>query len=154
MNFMLEFTSMRGVLLLAVLSVKSSYLRNLEVPLQDLRDVPDTLQWWFGEGGCWRIRTYALDHDIHTYEIGKSPQTTLELALENNQRHYGNIIAAQHEIHFADCNNRLEVEAEFARIGLVPRIEIAPDRFVFWEPDDGAYSTKSTPRKGPKLDSP
>jgi len=55
-------TSMRGILLLAVLSVKSSYSREEETPLESAEDTPDTLQWWFGEGGCWRIRTYTLDH--------------------------------------------------------------------------------------------
>jgi|SRR5215469_2428983 len=136
---------MRGVLLLAVLSIKSSYSRNIESSLQDEQDVPDTLQWWFGNGGCWRIRTYALDHDIHTYRIGNSPKTTLELAAKNNHKHYGNVIRTQHQLHFVDCSDRPEVETEFARIGLAPRIEIAPGRFAFWKPDEAEYATKSRP---------
>lgn len=74
-SFMIEFrrkTVMRGILVLAVLSVKSSYSRNLEIALQREDDVPDTLQWWLGRDACWRILTYALDHDIHTYFVGNS----------------------------------------------------------------------------------
>jgi hypothetical protein len=137
---------MRGILLLAVLSVKSSYSGELEIALEGADDIPDTLQWWFGEGGCWRIHTYALDHDIHAYHVGNSLQTTLELAKKNNQDNYGDIIARQHVIHFVDCANRGELETKFGRIGLVPRVEVDLGRFVFWKPDDAVYSTKSSPK--------
>jgi hypothetical protein len=151
---------MRGVLLLAVLTVRSSYSRNVEICLEDPEGVPDTLQWWFGSSGCWRIRTYAIDHDIHVFQIGNSPQTTLEMAKRNNLKNYGDLINVQHAIHFVDCANRLEREAEFGRVGLAPRLEIDNERarFVFWKPDDEVYSTKSAPgqekpnrafRKGP-----
>ena len=137
---------MRGLLFLAVLSVKGSYSRDLELSVEDANDVPDTLQWWFGARGCWRIRTYALDHDIHTYEIGNSAQTTLELAKKNNEKNYGDVIAAQHEIHFVDCANRGELEAEFRLIGLAPRLEIDVNgRYAYWKPDDAEYLTKSSP---------
>lgn len=115
---------MRGILLLAILSVKSSYSRELEIPLEHADDVPDTLQWWFGDGGYWRVRTYALDHDIHAYQVANSLQTTLELAKKNNHDNYGDIIKNQHQIHFVDGADAAEVEAEFRRIGLVPRLEI------------------------------
>jgi len=137
---------MRGILLLAVLSVKSSYSREEETPLESADDIPDTLQWWFGEDGCWRIRTYALDHDVHAYQIGNSLQTTVELAKKNNQDNYGYVIATQHVIHFVDCSNRGELEAEFGRIGLVPRLQFDLSRFVFWKPDDAVYLTKSSPK--------
>ena len=130
-------TSMRGILLLAVLSVKSSYSREEETRLESPDDTPDTLQWWFGESGCWRIRTYALDHDVHAYQIGNSPQTTLELAKKNNQDNYGDVIATQHVIHFVDCSDRGELEAEFGRIGLVARLQFDVSRFVVWTSDDG-----------------
>jgi hypothetical protein len=139
-------TDMRGILLLAVLSIKSSYSREEEVPLEGADDIPDTLQWWFGDGGCWRIRTYALDHDVHAFQIGNSLQTTLELAKKNNQDNYGDIIATQHVIHFVDCANRLESEAEFGRIGLAARFQFDLSRFVFWKPDDAVYLTKSSPK--------
>ena len=138
---------MRGFLVLAILGVKSSYSQELEIALEGEGDIPDTLQWWFGDGGCWRIRTYALGHDIHAYMIGNSPQTTLELAKENNLKHYGDVIKEQYVIHFADCTDRSEVQAGFERIGLAPRIEIDPSQFAFWKPDEAVYWTKSTPKQ-------
>jgi hypothetical protein len=101
-----------------------SYSRNVELPVEDADDVPDTVQWWFGGGGRWRLRTYAIDHDIHTYKIGNH---TLELAQANNQKHYGEIIRAQYVIHFVNCADTSELAAEFGRIGLCPRLEISPD---------------------------
>ena len=138
---------MRGILLLAILSIKGSYSRELEVPLDGPGDTPDTLQWWFGASGCWRIRTYALDHDVHASQIGNSPRTTLEFARENNQKHYGDIIAMQHAIHFVDCTSQAEVDAEFGRLGLVPRMQFDLSNFVFWKPDEGEYLTKSSPQQ-------
>lgn len=136
---------MRGILLLAVLTAKSSYSREIEIPLESADDVPDTLQWWLSERDYWRIRTYALDHDIHTYQIAGSRQSTLEaleMAEKNNRKNYGDIIGSQYEIHFVDCKNAAEVDAEFQRIGLAPRIEVA-EHFAFWKPDDAPYWTKS-----------
>jgi len=86
----------------------------------------DTVQWWLGGGGCWRLRTYAIDHDIHSYKIGNSSQTTIELAQTNNQKNFGDIIKAHHVIHFVDCADPSELAAEFGRIGLCPRLEISP----------------------------
>jgi hypothetical protein len=136
---------MRGILLLAILGTKSSYSQNVELALEDLCDVPDTVQWWLGEGGCWRIRTYAIDHDIHTYKIDNSPLATLELAQANNQKNFGDVIRVQHVIHFVNCADSSELLAEFGRIGLAPRVEISPGRFFFWKPDEAVYSTKSKP---------
>src|SRR5437879_2144535 len=96
---------------LAILSIKSSYSCEVETDLDGADDIPDTLQWWFGDGGCWRIRTYAMDHDIHAYQIGNSLQTTLELAKKNNQDNYGDVIKTQHVLHFVDCANQVELEA-------------------------------------------
>jgi hypothetical protein len=136
---------MRGILVLALLTVKSSYSRNLELAVSDANDVPDTVQWWLGGEGCWRLRTYAIDHDIHSYKIGNSSNATLELAQKNNQKNFGDIIKAQHVINFVDCADPSEVAAEFGRICLCPRLEISPGRFAFWKPDDAIYSTKSPP---------
>lgn len=139
---------MRGILVLAVLTIKSSYSRNVEVAVKHAEDTPDTVQWWLGDGGCWRLRTYAIDHDIHTYKISNSSQAMLELAQTNNQKNFGNVIKAHHVIHFVNCADPSELAAEFGRIGLFPRLEVSPGRFAFWKPDEAVYSTKSTPEAG------
>jgi hypothetical protein len=136
---------MRGTLLLAVLTIKSSYSRNLEIPVEGAGDTPDTLQWWFGDGGCYRIRTYAIDHDIHVFQIGDSPNTTLELARTNNLKNYGDVIKMWHEIDVANWTDASELHAAFGRIGFASRIEGKPGQFMFWKPDDAQYATKSRP---------
>jgi hypothetical protein len=83
-----------------------------EYPPWQEGSVPDTLQWWFGDGGYWRLRTYPLDHDIHAYQVANSLQTTLELAKKNNHDNYGDIIKSQHVIHFVDSASPAELDAE------------------------------------------
>jgi hypothetical protein len=137
---------MRGTLVLALLTTKSSYSQNVEFAVSDANDVPDTVQWWLGAGGCWRFRTYAIDHDIHTYKIGNlSQEAILKLAQANNQKNFGDVIKAHHVIHFVNCSDAAERAAEFGRIGLCPTLEISPGRFAFWKPDEAVYSTKSRP---------
>ncbi len=98
------------------------------------------------------MRTYAIEHDIHGYKIGNlSQQAVLELAQTNNQKHYGDVIKAHHVIHFVNCADPSELAAEFGRIGLCPRLEISPGRFVFWKPDEAVYFTKSTPEAGKEV---
>src|SRR5215469_16789778 len=111
---------MRGILVLAVLTIKSSYSQNLELAVADADDVPDTVQWWLGGGSCWRLRTYAIDHDIHTYKIGNSSQAMLGLAQTNNQKNFGDVIKAHHFIHFVNCTDPSELAEEFGRVGLSP----------------------------------
>jgi hypothetical protein len=137
---------MQGTLVPAILTIKGSYSRAIDFPLEGETDVPDTVQWWLGDGGCWRIRTYALDHDIHAYQIGDSPQTTLNLATENNAKHFGDQIKVQHVIQFLDCAEQAELRAKFQPIGLVPRLEISVGQFAFWKPDAAVYWTQSTPK--------
>ena len=48
---------MRGILVLAVLTVKSSYSQNVELSVAGADDVPDTVQWW-----AWRTRLLEITH--------------------------------------------------------------------------------------------
>ena len=137
---------MRGTLLLAILSVKSSYSREVEEQLESDEDVPDTLQWWISANGSWRIKTYALDHDIHTHSIGGDRPDLLEVAKANNAKHYGDVIREQYVLELEDCTNQSEVQRSFAAIDLEPRLEVAPGRFAFWKPDDAKYRSQSTPK--------
>ena len=136
---------MRGTLLLAILTVKSSYAGEVERPLDGPDDVPDTLQWWIGEQ-TWRIRTYALDHDIHTHSVARTGPEVLELAQQNNAKHYAEVTAAQHVLHFRDCADPDDVATVLSAAGLDSRLDVAASRFAFWKPDDAWYRTQSTPK--------
>jgi hypothetical protein len=54
-------------LVLAILTTESSYAQNVE---RAATAVPDTIQFWLTPEKQWRIRTYAIDHDIHVYGVG------------------------------------------------------------------------------------
>ena len=135
---------MRGTLLLAILATKSSYIQEIEEPIDGPSDIPDTLQWWITPEVTWRVRTYALDHDIHTHEM-RGLADAIRLARANNEKNYGDIIAVQHQFDFTDCTDKRETDAAFSAAGLEPRLEIAAGRFAFWKPDDSEYRTQSTP---------
>jgi hypothetical protein len=135
----------QGTLLLAILTVKSSYTGEVERPLDGPDDVPDTLQWWIGEQ-TWRIRTYALDHDIHTHSVARTGPEVLELAKQNNAKHYAEVTAAQHVLHFRDCADPDDAATVLGAAGLDNRLEVAAGRFAFWKPDDTRYRTRSRPK--------
>jgi len=136
---------MRGTLVLTILTVQSSYRLELEEPLPDDAGVPDTIQWWVAPTGSWRIRTYALDHDIHTHSIA-AVDNLIELALTNVRKNYGDVIRSQHVIELSNCLSVEATSAAFRTAGLEPRIEIAEGLFAFWKPDDARYHTQSEPK--------
>jgi hypothetical protein len=138
---------MQGTLLLTILKVRSSYVDAIELPLVAADLVPDTLQWWVGPATAWRIRTYAIDHDIHVHQLAGHREDFIGLAKENNRKHYADIIGTEHSLTFANCQDQAEVEAECRRVGIATRLEVSVGRFAFWKPDDARYSTQSAPRR-------
>jgi hypothetical protein len=135
---------MQGTLVVTILAIQSSYLRNVERPLVDDTETPDTIQWWIAPSGTWRIRTYAIDHDIHTHSIGGAANFE-GLALANANKHYGDVVRSHHTIELSNCFDTDETNAAFRVEGLEPRIEIASGRFAFWKPDEAQYHTQSKP---------
>jgi hypothetical protein len=136
---------MQGTLVLGILTIRSSYARQIELPLGADAQVPDTLQWWITATGSWRIRTYAIDHDIHTHQVDGNRDDVLALAFEGNRKHYGDVLAAEHLVQFTDCQSSSEVRDKLRAIGLEPGLEVAAGRFAFWKPDDAKYSSKTSP---------
>jgi hypothetical protein len=138
---------MQGTLVLAILNVKSSYLREVEELVSGPLDVPDTVQWWIAADAAWRIKTFALDHDIHTHSIGVPKADLIRVAEDNTAKHYGDVINVRHLLHFVDVTNADEVAGVLRSADLAPRLEVAPGRFAFWKPDDAEYHTQSEPKK-------
>jgi hypothetical protein len=136
---------MQGTLLLAILTIRSSYADNIELLTESDADIPDTLQWWIDAAGAWRIRTYAIDHDIHTHRLDGN-HDFLALARENNRKHYGDVVKIEYLVKFVNCLDEAEVKTEFHRVGLAMRLEIAAGQFAFWKADDAKYSTRTESR--------
>jgi hypothetical protein len=113
---------MQSTPVLAVLNVKSSYSQEVEEPLDSASDIPDTVQWWITAECDWRIKTFALDHDIHLYSIDKSGHDLVELAQANNLKHYGNVVDSQHVLEFRACTDLPETNTTRTR-NVKPRRE-------------------------------
>jgi len=133
-------------LILAVLTVESSYLQEIERPT---KNVPDTVQFWFAPDSQWRIKTFAIDHDIHVYRIGaqgSKARLTTESATNNIKKSYGDVTASVFVLEFPDPENKTEVERILKEHKLKGRLEAVKDGYYFYNPDGGDYRTKSKPK--------
>jgi hypothetical protein len=129
-------------LVLAVLSVQSSYRENTEKPAGR---VPDTVQWWISAEATWRIKTFAMDHDIHIHQI---PSTFgPDQAISNTRKHYGDVIHSLHVLRFPDYTNERSVREVLKSADLATNLEVAPQGFAFWNPDHAKYRTQSQPKE-------
>lgn len=137
----------KGTLVIAILSIESSYARNTERPA---REVADTLQFWIGPDSAWRIRTYAMDHDIHPHSLGdpaKMKARPTEFAREHIAKHYGEVLRSSMVLEFSDLNDTNAVRQVLAAQKLKGRLEVAQKAgFAFWNPDGGKYKSQTTPK--------
>src|ERR1044071_3666270 len=81
---------MDTILVLFTLAIRSSYSRNLEVDATESEF--DTVQFFCSGGDSWRIKTYAMDEDVHAWNIGKV-EDLVALARTNTEKHYGDVLA-------------------------------------------------------------
>jgi hypothetical protein len=136
---------MKCTLLVAVLTIQSSYLKNFERPVSDGVQTPDTVQWWIAPTGTWRIKTFAIDHDIHTYRIGATDPNFENVAQANTLKHYGDVIFKMQSFEFADCAVGERESKAFTDAGFKPNFQMESERYLFWNPDGGSYKTISEP---------
>lgn len=133
---------MKGLLLITLLRVSSSYACNTEVDA--IGHVPDTVQWWFVENEAWRIRTFGLDHDVHIFRVVGFPS---EDALASTRRNFADITVAEVRVEIEGTEERADIAKALEAKGLVPHFDLT-NRFLFWKPDDGEYNTQSRPEEG------
>lgn len=133
---------MRVVLVIFFLSIRSSYLRDEE---QDATDESfDTVQFvWTEGGGAWRIRTYAVDEDVHTWSMQIAPDDLIALARQNTEKHYGDVLTEGYIIDTPDGVD--DVRRELRARGLTDHLEIGSSGVMFWTPEGSTYRTRSTP---------
>ncbi len=82
------------ILIVALLSTESSYKSEVERPATA---VEDTVQFSIA-AKPWRVRTYAIDHDIHVYAIGAELEA--ESAEAHIDKHYGHILKKRYTLKF------------------------------------------------------
>jgi len=131
-------------LLIARLTVRSSVVLDREVPSGDLFD---TVQFFLPDVGptVYRIRTFALDHDIHVYGFAP-PQTSLDDRVTALRAHLdrtaNDVLASVELVAVPHLNKQDLVEAGITGGDLEVETEAG---FAFWNPDGGRYSTRAAP---------
>lgn len=135
---------MQGTLLIAILTVRSSYRQNVEEAT--VPGLPaDTLQWWISGEQAFRIRTFALDHDIRVMMTGALGEDMVAKCLANNRRHYGDVIFREELIEFSDCLDQDEVASKLAALDLSESLRVEKGAFAFWSPNGEHYWNQSAP---------
>ena len=136
----------KGKLVVGILTVESSYGQDLERPAQG---VPDTVQFWIGPEGLWRIRTYAIDHDIHPHSLGDGgnvKDNPTEFARAHIGKSYGDVLASIVVLEFPDTGDPAATRRILADHAMKGSLEVAKVGFAFWNPDDGTYRTQTKPK--------
>src|SRR5262245_22210439 len=116
-------------LILAILTVESSYLQEVERPA---KAVPDTVQFWFAQDSQWRIKTFAIDHDIHIHRLGaanNATRLTTEFAQNNIKKTYGDVAASVLVLEFPDPENEAEVQRILKEHKLTGKLEAVKDGY-------------------------
>ncbi len=131
---------MKAVLVLFLLSIKSSYVNDDESEATD--EQFDTIQFVQTDKGTWRIKTFAVDEDVHLWSI-EAADDIVELAVENTNKHYGDVIDEAFVIESEDGIEGLRKGLE--KQGLSTHLEISPRGPLFWAPPGTQYKTKSSP---------
>jgi len=129
------------VLVVALLSTESSYKSEIE---RLSTGVEDTIQFSIGPSGRWRIRTYAIDHDIHIHSID-SETVDYAFAEGHIDKHYDEILKKRYTLKFIDPNDSEDVSRVLQAAGLRGKLEVASAGFAFYNPDSQEYKTQSEP---------
>ena len=134
---------MNSTLVIFFLSVQSSYVDNSEAPATD--NAFDTVQFYSGDTGCWRIKTYATDQDVHAWSLGKTVQDLVALARSNTEKHYGDVLTEGYVIQTDAGTDGLR--RELTERGLSTHLEISDAGFLFWALEGTHYRSKSRPKE-------
>lgn len=132
---------MEGTLIIFILTVSSSFRDNLENQAESLFDV---VEWWITDEVAYRIKTYAIDKDMHIHRIKtERREAMIALAFENTQKHYGDVLKESFKIEVSKNENEEEILTKIRALGFEGAIEISD--YIFWNPDNQAYSSQSNP---------
>lgn len=132
---------METILVIFFLSVQSSYAQNKELPAT--ANVFDTIQFVADNGKYWRIKTYALDQDVHIWSLGSDVADIEAVAKANTMKHYGDLLTEGYVIKTGD--GVAGVRRALHDRGLDEHLELPEAGGLFWAPSGSRYRSKSTP---------
>ena len=120
------------LLLVYKLAIQSSYADNVEGEADDTHF--DTVQWHVTADRAWRIRTFAVDDDVHLHEVA-GPVDPAALR-ESTRRNYEDVVAEAFEVTLPDLHDADAVAAAMAPHGGAEALEVDRNggRFAFWNP--------------------
>ena len=133
---------MKSVLVIFLLTIQGSYLANTEEAATASRY--DTIQFYSGESGNWRIKTYAIDEDVHIWSLGGNVGDIVALAKANTEKNYGDVLSKAYVI---ESDDGIEgIKRGLIKKGLPSNLELPPSGAVFWAPVGTRYRSKSAPK--------
>ena len=135
---------MSCTLLIGLLTIQSSYIENVEHHAPQKAEA-DTVQFWIRTDKFWRIKTFALDHDVHINHWSGFSGDAIKLAKKNIETHFGDVLAHTYQFEFSECGVTDEVIQAFERAGLAPNFEAKLSNPIFWNPGTYSYRSISTP---------
>jgi hypothetical protein len=135
--------AMDMVLVIYFLTIRSSYLNDCEEPATE--GSFDTVQFLSTENGAWRIKTYAIDEDVHVWSLGANRSDIADLARQNTEKYYGDILSEGYVLETSQGIDGLR--RELVQRGLSDHLEISKAGFLFWAPGGTSYRSKSTPKQ-------
>lgn len=134
---------MKTTLIIFFLGIQSSYSDNRE---EQVAGFGDTVQWLITEDQVWRVRTYALDEDVHVHLVASKRDPALDyvaLAHSNTETHYGDVLEREVTLHSNEGASG--IVANLTENGLDAHLNKAASGLFFWSPIGSRYSTKSQP---------
>lgn len=129
----------RAVLVLGILSLRSSYALSVEA---QAKEVSDTIQWWFLATNTWRLRTYAIDRDVHSHCVTGVDR---EFAKANTRKFFGDVLRRLSVVEFEDLSDAAAVAGSLHAAGLRDAVEFSADGIPLWLPEDADYQARSVP---------
>jgi hypothetical protein len=127
-------------LVIFLLTTQSSHAENTQQPAA--AGQCDSIQFFQSPQGNWRIRTFAIDQDVHVWDLGPDIADILELGRSNTEELYHGVLAEGHVIESQTLEGLRQ--ALVAR-GLSPNLKISDGGFAFWAPAGTQYRMKSSP---------
>ena len=132
---------METILIIFVLTIQSSYVQNVETDAIGFN--ADTVQFIILPNQTWRIRTFAIDEDVHVHALGSPTESIESHVIESTERTYGDVIARKYVLRSKTGIEGLR--AELKNVNLNQDLEVSKSGFAFWVPENTKYKSKSQP---------